>query len=387
MKYFVIETVTKKATEFNGIDAVLAAYPQLAVKQDCYIGGASSLSTLQVISDIMDIDSKAGPSLVCITQDYKDKLTSHNTSNSAGDDTIVCTASIATDCPNKGIIKVAKTTTSYSLRYKSYATATFTLESKTVAATTGGTGGTVLKIATGNFLDGTVYVGDIVYNATDGSYATIVSIDSATQLTTTELAGGSDNTYTSTDSIKINVLPATVDNTWSVYTPCVDNVYRGLYCADNVIHSSEILLNDVMPLNTTQSSYCIVCDASAGTYKRYRYTTAAKKKITLTTTSGVCDASGNATTLIDAAGGFVDADIKVGDIIYNVTDGSSAAVVSVDSATQLTTGALSGGTANVWAENDEYTTQVTSVALTPNDFVLLPTWKSTPTGLTIFKLN
>ena len=91
--------------------------------------------------------------------------------------------------------------------------------------------------------------------------------------------------------------------------------------------------------------------------------------------------------MVDAAGGFVAAAIKVGDIIYNVTDGSSAAVVSVDSATQLTTGTLSGGTANVWAENDEYTTQVTSVALTPNDFVLLPTWKSTPTGLTIFKLN
>lgn len=387
MKYLVIETVTKKATEFNGIDAVIAAYPQLAVTQDCYIGGATSLSTAQVISDIMDIDSKAGPSLVCITQDYKDKLTSHNTSNSAGDDTIVCTASIATDCPQKGIIKVVKATVSYSLRYSSYATATFTLQSKTVAATTGGTGGTVLKIATGNFLDGTVYVGDIVYNATDGSYATIVSIDSDKQLTTTALSGGSDDTYTSTDSIQINVLPATIDNTWSVYTPCVDNVYRGLYCTDNLIHSSEIVLNDVMPLNTTQSSYCIVCDASAGTYKRYRYTTAAKKKITLTTSSGVCDSGGNATTLVDAAGGFVAAAIKVGDIIYNVTDGSSAAVVSVDSATQLTTGTLSGGTANVWAENDAYTTQVTSVALTPNDFVLLPTWKSTPTGLTIFKLN
>lgn len=390
MKYLVIETATKKVTPFDNIEKMFAAYPQLNVTQDAYVASSAALSTSQDIEAIINAALFSSPFVVATTQDYKDKLTSHATSNDEGDTTIVCTASIPTDTPSKGLLKISDGTTTYNLRYKSYDTATFTLDTKAVTATTGGSG-TVLKIASGTFLDGVVKPGDTVVNVTDSSWATVVSIDSATQITTTQLAGNTDettpNAYTADDSIVIGGLPTDIDNTFYVYTPCIDHVYRGFYCAQTDVRTSKIYLSDALPKDTPQGSYLMVYDASAGTFKRYRYYSAIDKEIVLSTSEGICDAGGNGTKLIDAAATFSTDGVQVGDIVYNSTDGSYAAVVTVDSETQLTTATLAGGTANTWAAGNSYIVQVNNVALTESDYVLLPNWKLTPTGLEIIKLN
>ena len=70
------------------------------------------------------------------------------------------------------------------------------------------------------------------------------------------------------------------------------------------------------------------------------------------TTTGPDDA---ATTLTDAGALFQTGKrVKVGDVIRNLTDGSHATIASIDSNTQLTTTALTGGTQNDWDNGDDY---------------------------------
>jgi hypothetical protein len=62
------------------------------------------------------------------------------------------------------------------------------------------------------------------------------------------------------------------------------------------------------------------------------------------------------TTLIDSSATFTTTeDVAVGDFITNTTDISVARVVSIDSATQITTSTLRNGTNNTWTVDDEYT--------------------------------
>jgi hypothetical protein len=75
--------------------------------------------------------------------------------------------------------------------------------------------------------------------------------------------------------------------------------------------------------------------------------------------SGVADAGGGATTLIDADQDF-ETTVEVGMEIYNETDNSLAEVVTVDSDTQITTTALVARPSDqvesdlTWAEGDKY---------------------------------
>jgi hypothetical protein len=72
-----------------------------------------------------------------------------------------------------------------------------------------------------------------------------------------------------------------------------------------------------------------------------------------TSVQGTCAALGDATTLIDTGTNF-NPDVTVGDIAYNLTDGSQAQVTVINSDVNLTTTALTGGTTNTWAENQVY---------------------------------
>ncbi len=60
------------------------------------------------------------------------------------------------------------------------------------------------------FIADGVLAGQICYNATDDSVAIVISVDSETQLTTTKLVGGTDNTWTSADSYTVNAAPGQV---------------------------------------------------------------------------------------------------------------------------------------------------------------------------------
>lgn len=66
-------------------------------------------------------------------------------------------------------------------------------------------------------------------------------------------------------------------------------------------------------------------------------------------------ASDSATTLTDSAGTFDSTDdVYAGMIVHNTTDDSWGTVVSVDSATQITTSALANGTDNDFDASDAY---------------------------------
>lgn len=75
----------------------------------------------------------------------------------------------------------------------------------------------------------------------------------------------------------------------------------------------------------------------------------ATANITGTTTS-----AGAGVTVTNTAGIFTDTGAVAGMYIRNVTDGSYAYISSVDSATQLTTSTLTGGSDNTWASGDSY---------------------------------
>lgn len=73
------------------------------------------------------------------------------------------------------------------------------------------TGGSTTLISSGaTFVTSSVAVGDLVANITDGSIAVVKSVDSETQLTTTALLGGSDNTWTSGDSYSVRTAPGQI---------------------------------------------------------------------------------------------------------------------------------------------------------------------------------
>lgn len=78
-----------------------------------------------------------------------------------------------------------------------------------------------------------------------------------------------------------------------------------------------------------------------------------------TTITGTADAGGSSTVLIDAAATFQTDGVAVGDTARNITDaGNSVTVVSIDSETQLTTTALTGGGSDDWATGDTWEVDV-----------------------------
>lgn len=76
------------------------------------------------------------------------------------------------------------------------------------------------------------------------------------------------------------------------------------------------------------------------------------------TGSGIADSGGSGTVINDAAGDFITKGVLAGDKIWNVTDGSYATVVTVNSATQITTSGLTGGADNTFSSGDVYFLQV-----------------------------
>ena len=69
--------------------------------------------------------------------------------------------------------------------------------------------------------------------------------------------------------------------------------------------------------------------------------------------TGTATAAHAGTQLTDSAASFLTT-AAVGDTIHNITDGSSAVITSVDSDTQITHGALSGGAENDWDVAESY---------------------------------
>ena len=84
--------------------------------------------------------------------------------------------------------------------------------------------------------------------------------------------------------------------------------------------------------------------------------TAETEQTTATSIAGTHTGAGDsATTLTDSSGLFTTTDdVYAGMVVHNTTDGSWGTVSSVDSATQITTSALTGGTDNDFDASDAY---------------------------------
>lgn len=94
---------------------------------------------------------------------------------------------------------------------------------------------------------------------------------------------------------------------------------------------------------------------------------------TFTASTGTADAGGSSTVLIDAAATFIADGVEAGDVARNITDGTEPAIViSVDSETQLTTTALSGGVSDDWATGDSYEINVLARQYVTGDNVWVP---------------
>ncbi len=89
--------------------------------------------------------------------------------------------------------------------------------------------------------------------------------------------------------------------------------------------------------------------------------------------------AGTSTLMTDTvSGAFVAEGIKIGDLIRNVTDSSSATITAV-TATTITSNALSGGTANTWALTDAYEVDMDQVGTIT--FKVTPSPGAVPFGL------
>lgn len=93
-------------------------------------------------------------------------------------------------------------------------------ESGTV--TTANAAGTTLIDSAATFT-GNVAVNDIVYNETDGSFGTVISVDSNIQITHTTLSGGTENDWDSSDAYSIATPYVYTDLLFSGNTNDVDN--------------------------------------------------------------------------------------------------------------------------------------------------------------------
>ena len=76
--------------------------------------------------------------------------------------------------------------------------------------------------------------------------------------------------------------------------------------------------------------------------------------VTILESGTITTADAPGTTLIDSAATFITNGVAADDSVTNITDGSTARVVSIDSETQLTTTALTGGSGNDYGSSDSY---------------------------------
>lgn len=85
--------------------------------------------------------------------------------------------------------------------------------------TTSAGGSDTVKDTGATFETDGVSAGETIKNTTDSSVARIVSVDSETQLTTTTLRNGSDNTWASGDTYKIERTSYEIPSTWDIKFP------------------------------------------------------------------------------------------------------------------------------------------------------------------------
>jgi len=149
------------------------------------------------------------------------------------------------------------------------------------------------------------------------------------------------------------------------------------HATNNVVGNNTFEVQETLPVDTpagediTKGVIRIV-DVSEGTEHRFRYRSWSGSIFTLKPEiTGTTDGAGTSTRLIDSTTDFTTIDVKVGDCLRNVTDGSWAHVVTVANG-YLDTTPLQGGTDNTWDLGDTYSIHTLPVTYTGSDTAYVP---------------
>lgn len=174
-------------------------------------GGSTSIVTTKAVN--VHVQNESGTSIqnavVYIQRATPTSYTS-DSGNDAGDSTFVVNETVDTDQKQTGWIRVWNKAANavVSFRYASWSSKTFTLMTEVTGSATSTGDSTALTDTAASFGSSEdVVIGDAIRNTTDGSWALVDEVISTTHIHTTELRGGSDNTWTSGDNYSIHRLP------------------------------------------------------------------------------------------------------------------------------------------------------------------------------------
>jgi hypothetical protein len=229
---------------------------------------------------------------------------------------------------------------------------------------TGATSGTVLQDSGATFqtneADGEIAVGSLVYNITDGSVGTVVSIDSETQITTSTLTGGGSNNWVTGGA---DTYAITRGDAVLVARTSAGAIIRNALTSTtgNNAGDTDWVANASIPSDYPSAGVLRVVDVDVNEEHRYRYSSFTGSTFTLVTpTDGTGnpttnDATNGAVVMIDSAADFEGAatPVAVGDQIRNATDGGVGTITAVFQDRVYHT-PLAGGTNNDWETTDTY---------------------------------
>ncbi len=165
---------------------------------------------------------------------------------------------------------------------------------------------------------------------------------------------------------------------------------NGVGPAGASVGATTIPLDSTVALDVPPTGWVRVVDASSTTGEEYRYeySSVAATTVTLRTVSpgdDVCDAGGDATTLVDvgiATNYGTDGNPKTGMMVRNATSGAWAIVLrKIDNDTIETTTLTSG----TWATGNSYALNVVVVALVDADTIYFPYIDDEAIGASIAK--
>jgi len=191
-------------------------------------GGGTTIINNAVTLSVHVEDTNGNPieDAACyIQKSTPDVYTSVATGNDAGDGDFVVQETITADTPASGWIKVQEDAVNKEqmYRYTSWSGSTFTLPAEVTNSCTGGGTSTLLQDSINDFTTMNIRVGDTVRNTTDGSWATVLEIIDAHNITTTELTGGTNNVWTSGDTYSFHRLALTYDGTDTITVPLMQD--------------------------------------------------------------------------------------------------------------------------------------------------------------------
>ncbi len=172
----------------------------------------SIISSLTITVTVKDINNNAIEGAQVYIQKSPPSIYTADTGNTAGDGDIVVNETVDTETPSEGWLRVwiKSLNKTQSYRYVSWSTKTFTFPTEVTYNCTGGGTGILLQDSVNNFTTLNIKEGDTVRNTTDGSWAIVDKITDASNITTTPLSGGSDNTWTSGDTYSFHKLAVTL---------------------------------------------------------------------------------------------------------------------------------------------------------------------------------